>query len=103
MRRLSSRTRGRHDAGAVAVIVSVLVGTGVILGTLALSVDIGAIMSERRELQNGADASSRALAQLCAKKDPACTDDPSAPVDAATAVKPLADANAKDQLSEISN
>lgn len=101
MRRLrpnpASDVRGR-DHGAVAVIVSVLVGFGVVTGSLALSVDIGQIMSERRQLQNGADSASMALANLCASGDPSCNT-----ASAASAVKPLANANANDQLSSISN
>jgi len=105
------RLDGRHgraarEHGAVAVIVSVLLATGVVMGSLALSVDIGQIMSERRQLQNGADASAMALAQLCGKSDPSCAatsatspgNDP-----AAAAVKPLADANANDQRAAVSN
>ena len=85
-----------REHGAVAVIVSILVASGVIMGTLAISVDVGQIMSERRQLQNGADASAYALARLCAKGDAACS-----AAGAASAVKPLADANAKDGLSSI--
>lgn len=98
MRWLNRRPKRRHDAGAVAVIFSALIATGVIMGTLALSIDVGSIMSERRQLQNGADASSMFLGKLCGKKDPACSD-----AGAAAAIKPLANANAKDQLSAISN
>jgi Flp pilus assembly protein TadG len=90
--------RAAREHGAVAVIVSVIVGMGVVMGTLALSVDIGQIMSERRQLQNGADAASMALAQLCANADVSCST-----ANANAAVKPLANANANDQLTTVSN
>jgi Flp pilus assembly protein TadG len=92
------RRRRNREKGAVATIVTVLLAGGVMMGMLALSVDIGSIMNERRQLQNGADAASMALAQMCAVNDPNCSD-----ANAATAVKPLANANAKDQLSSISS
>ncbi|MBC9822498.1 pilus assembly protein TadG-related protein [Terrabacter sp. MAHUQ-38] len=98
------KLRARHAAqvrerGAVAVIVTVIMASGAVMGMLALSVDVGQIMSERRQLQNGADASAMALAQLCAKQDAtACSTS-----GARTAIKPLANANANDQLSEISS
>ena len=37
------------------------------MGMLALTVDVGGIMFERRQLQNGADAASMSLAKTCAK------------------------------------
>ena len=52
----------RRDRGAAAVLVTVLLAGGVIMGMLALSVDVGTLMLERRQLQNGADATSLALA-----------------------------------------
>lgn len=58
---------GHSDRGAVTSIIAVLFAGGVIMGMLALSVDVGNIMFERRQLQNGADAASMALAQSCAK------------------------------------
>lgn len=95
-----------RERGAVAAIVAVLMGGGVVMGMLALSIDIGQIMAERRQLQNGADASAMALAQLCAKSDPTCAattatspgNDP-----AASAVKPLAKANAKDNYAAVAS
>lgn len=65
--------QGHQERGAVATIVAVLLGMGVILGFTALSVDVGSIMWERRQLQNGADAAAFALAQSCAENATACT------------------------------
>ncbi len=45
-----------------------LLGFGVILGFLALSLDVGNLMWERRQVQNGADAAAQAVAKACAKK-----------------------------------
>jgi Flp pilus assembly protein TadG len=100
MRRLGllARIKRTRDHGAVATIVTVFLAGGVVMGMLALSADIGSIMSERRQVQNGADASAMALGALCATKDPGCAD-----ATAAAAVKPYANANAKDNLTAISN
>lgn len=59
--------RYREDKGAVATIVAVLAMTGVLLGALAVSVDVSNLLWERRQLQNGADASALSLAQSCAE------------------------------------
>ncbi len=56
--------RMRGDEGAVAVLVAIL--SLVLFGFAALVVDAGALYVERRELQNGADAASLAIAQDCA-------------------------------------
>ncbi len=56
----------RDERGAIATIVAVLFSAGVMLGVLALTVDVGRVVLERGELQNGADAGALALAQSCA-------------------------------------
>jgi hypothetical protein len=67
------RRRLRHsERGASATIVAVLFGGGVLLGASALSMDVGSIMWERRQLQNGADAATMALAQACGRDAAAC-------------------------------
>ena len=38
----------------------------VVLGTAMISVDVGQLLWERREVQNGADATVRAAAAACA-------------------------------------
>lgn len=58
MRRLSDQR------GASSVIVAIV--TTVLLGSVGLVIDVGAVYSERRELQNGADAAALALAADCA-------------------------------------
>lgn len=53
----------RNDEGAVAVVVAVL--AVVLFGFGALVIDVGAMYTERRQLQNGADAGALAIAQTC--------------------------------------
>lgn len=60
MRRLND------EDGAVAVIVALCLGLG-FFGFAAIVIDVGDIFVERRELQNGANASALALATTCAE------------------------------------
>lgn len=70
------RRRGSSaEGGAAATIVAVLAATGVLLGGLAISVDIGRVMLERSELQNAADAGALAAAQTCAEDPDFCSED----------------------------
>lgn len=57
------------------------------MGMLALTVDVGGIWLERRQLQNGADSTS--LADMCARDATKC-----APATAKATLDPLLDANA---------
>lgn len=69
MRRLRLLLAGRRrdgERGAIAVITALLV-MFVAVGMLALTIDLGNITYNRAQLQNGADASSLALATACAK------------------------------------
>lgn len=83
-----------HDDGAVAMLVAVLLAGGVLLGMAALTVDVGLLHAERRELQNGADAGALAVAQQCAV-GPGC--------DTSTAglAGAFADSNARDSASRV--
>ncbi len=56
----------RDERGAVAVLVAILLGAGVLTGMLALVIDVGQIYQERAELQNGADAAALGVAKSCA-------------------------------------
>ena len=60
-----TRIRERED-GAIAIIVAMLFFFGVMLALGALTVDVGNINADRRQLQNGADAVALAVAQQCA-------------------------------------
>lgn len=89
VRRLRERLspgRGR-DRGAVAVVVALLLGSGVLLGMAALVVDVGNIYVEREQLQSGADAGATKIAQACATELAGC---PSSAVEVA---RTYADAN----------
>lgn len=91
-----SAARRRDERGGFAPIVAVLLGTGVFIGLLALTADVGNIMWERRQLQNGADASALALGQICAGDVTACTTARSGPE-----LKALIDANSADGLGQL--
>ncbi len=84
------RTLKRDDRGAVLVWVGLLLV--VLFGMGALVVDAGALYSERRQLQNGADAAALAVAADCATGD--CLDE------SATA-NTYADKNANDGAANI--
>jgi Flp pilus assembly protein TadG len=73
--RLAGRRRGGDDRGAVAVLVAILLASGVLLGFLALVVDVGRIYAERSTLQAGADAAALAIARDCAAASATCDKD----------------------------
>jgi hypothetical protein len=87
-------SRRRADRGAVAVIVALVVGSGVLLGMAALVVDVGNIHVEREQLQSGADAGVIRIAQTCAVGPTGCAS-------AAGIARRYADANAVDGRSGI--
>ncbi|MHA6794910.1 pilus assembly protein TadG-related protein [Pseudonocardia bannensis] len=60
MRRLTG------DRGAVSVLTAVI-GSVVLFACAAIAIDVGALYSERRQLQNGADAAAVAIAQSCVR------------------------------------
>lgn len=86
----------RRDAqrGSVSVIVAILFSTGVLLGCAALTVDVGNISAERRQLQNGSDAVALSAARDCAQNG-IC------PAVANVDPNHLADANAADGATKI--
>ena len=55
------------DTGAIGLIFAIVVGSGVLFGLLALSVDVGNIYTERRVVQNAADVAALSGAMKCAK------------------------------------
>src|SRR5690606_28876124 len=71
MQRIRAAGAG-EDAGAVAVLVMVLLAGGVLLGMAALTIDVGSLYGERRQLQNSADAGALSSAQDCAAQAAAC-------------------------------
>jgi Flp pilus assembly protein TadG len=95
---LTAALRPRNDEGAIATIVAILLAGGVLMGILALSVDVGQLYAERRQLQNGADAAVLAVAQDCAAGR-TCD----AGTSAASMAGRYANANAKDNVSQVTN
>lgn len=65
MRRLTTTRDSPKDRGSITVIVALLMV--VLLGSVAIAVDVGKIYSERSQLQSGADAAAIATAQKCAR------------------------------------
>jgi Flp pilus assembly protein TadG len=99
MGRITGRNPGSGSAerGAVATVVAVLLAGGVLLGSLALVVDVGQLYVEREELQSGADAAALAVAKACATGGEDCA---SVTAIGATAQR-YADANAADGVSDV--
>lgn len=91
-----SRRRRMAERGAVATIVAVMLGGGVLLGMTALAVDVGGLMFERRQLQNGADAAAMTLAGICAKNSSNCND-----AAVAAQLTTLAGDNASDESAQL--
>ena len=54
------------DRGVIAILTA-LVGSVVLFACAAIAIDVAALYSERRQLQNGADAAAVAIAQSCAR------------------------------------
>jgi Flp pilus assembly protein TadG len=63
--------RGRQERGAVAVVVAICMV--VLMGFLAIAVDLGSIYSDKQQLQNGADAGALAIAESCQRNPSTCT------------------------------
>ncbi len=101
MRRLKSihkHPAAEGEQGGISVITALLMV--VLLAFAALAIDIGVIYAERAELQSGADAASIGIAQTCAEDldAPGCT----ASTAESSLAKKLADANALDAVSHVS-
>ena len=84
----------RRERGATSVIVVVLL-VPVLFGAAALSFDMGQLVWERRQVQNGADATAMRAAGICAETPTSC---PSAATPALTA---LAGQNANDGSTSV--
>lgn len=85
MRRLN---RARADESG-AVIVLMAVATVTLVAMAAMVVDVGSVLDEKRQLQNGADAGALAIAHSCAFPGP-CND---------ALAAGLADGNSRDGAS----
>jgi hypothetical protein len=73
MSRLMRRVCGcGRERGAVAMLVSIVLGAGVMAGLGAVVIDAGQAYFERAELQNGADSAALAVAARCALGPATC-------------------------------
>lgn len=90
---LKLRTTRRRERGATTVVVVLLLP--VLFGAAALSFDIGQLMWERRQVQNGADASVMRAASICAETPTSC------PTGSTPALAALAGQNANDGFTSV--
>jgi hypothetical protein len=86
MRRVNGRRRDEH--GAMVIFLAAF--SVVMIGMAALVIDVGSLLDEKRQLQNGADAGALAVAHSCAAG--ACN---------ASLAGPLANSNSKDLQSTV--
>lgn len=82
------------DRGNVALLVTIVLGGGVLLGAGAIAIDVGQLYAEREQLQSGADAAAMAVAQNCIRTPTACGNQTGAALT-------YADGNAKDGVSAV--
>jgi Flp pilus assembly protein TadG len=61
--------RANDDRGAVAVLVAILLGSGVLVLSVGLVIDSGRLFLERRVLQTSADTVAVTVAQACATRE----------------------------------
>lgn len=94
-RRLRNRSVPVQDGGSIAVVFAGLLGSGLLLGLLALSFDSGAVFFEKRIVQTGADAAAEGLVVQCAVRSASCSNQ----ANAAAYAQTLANANAPDLLT----
>ncbi|MCL1594204.1 MAG: pilus assembly protein TadG-related protein [Actinomycetia bacterium] len=85
---------GSSDEGG-AVLVMVALSMVMLFGFLAIVVDFGRVYTERRELQNGADAAALAVARDCAFGDCGTS------AERTNTAEQYADANASDDLAWV--
>jgi hypothetical protein len=98
LRRSRVGSAARRERGATTVVTAVLL-LPVLLGCLALSFDVGQLMWERRQLQNGADAAVVLAAKTCSKTPALCPTGGNAL--GTDPVSQLASQNANDQKTNV--
>lgn len=91
---LRSTSRAPRERGATSVLVIVLL-VPVLFGAAALSIDVGQLLIERRQVQNGADAAVMSAAATCSKSPSAC------PTTTTAALTALAGSNANDGTTTV--
>lgn len=98
MRRIKKQFASRKsDQAAVSSIFAILLGTGALLGMMALSFDTGTLYLEQQTLREASSSAARALAEKCAYAAPQC-----ASQSAATAmVQTILNSNSRDSMTAI--
>jgi len=86
--------RVSNEQGAVGVFMAITIV--VLFGMLGLTVDVGALYDERRQLSNGADAAVLAIAEDCAVGVGSCD-----PATARVVAESFVDANARDGFAIV--
>jgi hypothetical protein len=69
---LGGRLRRDRDRGAVASIVVILLASGVLIASVAFSVDLGTLYGERAQLISGANSAALAVAENCVRPAQIC-------------------------------
>jgi Flp pilus assembly protein TadG len=89
-----ARVSAARDRGGVAILVTVVLGGGVLLGAAAVVIDVGQLYAEREQLQSGADSAAMAVAQNCIRNPATCGNQNGAALT-------YANGNAKDGTSAV--
>jgi hypothetical protein len=100
-RRLAPKGRS-GETGAIAVIVGIVVAYGMLLGLGAIVIDTGSLLSERSQLQSGADAAALSVGKTCATAPLSAPCTLSGILSGST-LADLAGKNALDQKSDIAS
>lgn len=87
------KSRWAKESGGVTAIVSILTASLLLYGTLALVVDGGIILLERRTVVNAAQSAALALARECIQNPNSCATSPQ--------VQELANLNSPDQKTAV--
>jgi hypothetical protein len=88
--------RLQDERGAVSILVTFLIVGGVMIGLLAMVIDVGRLFNERRVLVNGSDAAVLAVARGCALDETQCD------ISALPPARDLANSNAgPDAVSDL--
>lgn len=87
----------KSSQGGIAAIFAVLLGTGSLIGLVALTFDVGAIYYNQQTLRESSSAAARALAEQCANGQPECASQSSATL----FVQSILNDNAKNGLTAI--
>ena len=102
--------KDKSESGTIALIVAILVSSSLVIGMFVIVADTGSLFSERRVIQNAADASSLALVRECAilgngvidgvsagYSNPVCAN----PINAKDFAQKYANLNSPDSLTDV--